>query len=226
MDKRLRTTFWIWAFAGTNLLWISLVVAAFFYRSVRDRRDYVNAPESNPQYEDRMNLFSLADQRWSGPVDVLFLGDSHTQRGLFSEFYPDLRVVNRGIGSDTTDGILLRIDEALKFYPKKLVLLVGGNDRGFGASVDHYMQNVGKIVDRIKRISPKTKIAVVSPMPASEPNEWQKKVHHELKEFANVNNVEYIGVYDEFSRGGGESKTVSISIRLDMKSCSSIMMRS
>lgn len=191
---------------GTNLLWILLVVAAFFYRSVRDRRDYVNAPESNPQYEDRMNLFSLADQRWSGSVDVLFLGDSHTQRGMFSEFYPDLRVVNRGIGSDTMDGILLRIEEVLKLYPKKLVLLAGGNDRVFGASVDHYMQNVGKIVDRIKRISPKTKIAVVSPMSVVEPNEWQKIVHHELKEFSNVNNIEYIDVFDDISREGANQR--------------------
>lgn len=194
MHKRLKTTFWIWACAGTNLLWILLVVAAFFYRSVRDRRDYVNVPESNPLFEDRMNLFSLADQRWTGPVDVLFLGDSHTQRGLFSELYPDLRVVNRGIGSDTSDGVMKRLDEIVKLSPKKIVMLFGGNDRAFEATPEHVVQNMGAIVARLKNELPNAKIAIVSLFPpkADKNVEWVGKVNIGYQNIATYNNVKYI----------------------------------
>lgn len=59
-------------------------------------------------------------------VDYLFLGDSHMEQCEWQEFFPGKKVANRGIGGETTSGLLQRI-EALP--PARLVFLqIGIND--------------------------------------------------------------------------------------------------
>ena len=40
--------------------------------------------------------------------------------------YPNIK--NRGIGGDTTDGVLARLDEVIYFQPEAVFLLIGIND--------------------------------------------------------------------------------------------------
>ena len=42
-------------------------------------------------------------------VDVVFLGDSLIQEGLFNEYFPNLSTSNRGVGGDTAKHILLNL---------------------------------------------------------------------------------------------------------------------
>jgi len=49
----------------------------------------------------------------------VFMGDSHLQFFPLDDFFPNHHLVNRGIGGDVTLGILLRINEVLKYKPKK-----------------------------------------------------------------------------------------------------------
>ncbi len=46
-------------------------------------------------------------------TDIIFLGDSITLQGDFGEFFSDKRVPNRGIGNDTSEGVLNRLDEVV-----------------------------------------------------------------------------------------------------------------
>lgn len=45
--------------------------------------------------------------------EIIFLGDSITARGRFEEFFPGIFLLNRGIGSDTSKGVLNRISEVI-----------------------------------------------------------------------------------------------------------------
>ena len=68
------------------------------------------------------------------PDDVVFLGDSITEAGPWEELFPGIRVRNRGIGGDTTGGVLRRLEQVTSGGPAKVFLLIGTNDLGRGAS--------------------------------------------------------------------------------------------
>lgn len=63
------------------------------------------------------------------PDRVLFLGDSITEQGMWHEWFPDLAVLNRGVGSDTVGGVSRRATATLN-RPAAVSLLIGTNDLG------------------------------------------------------------------------------------------------
>jgi lysophospholipase L1-like esterase len=65
-------------------------------------------------------------------VDILFLGDSHMEQCEWQEFFRDKKVANRGIGGETTSGLLVRI-EALP-QARIVFLQIGINDLLSGQS--------------------------------------------------------------------------------------------
>ena len=61
--------------------------------------------------------------------DIVFLGNSITAGGNdWSERLNIPNIKNRGIGGDTTDGVIARLDEIIYFKPKAVFLLIGIND--------------------------------------------------------------------------------------------------
>lgn len=61
------------------------------------------------------------------PGQIVFLGDSGVENGLWHEWFPTLPCVNRGVGGDTINGVRLRLDSAI-YQPRAVALLVGTND--------------------------------------------------------------------------------------------------
>ena len=99
--------------------------------------------------------------------DVVFLGDSITKGGFFHELFPGVAVRNRGIGGDTTSGVLARLDQVARGKPSKVFLLIGTNDVGNGLSDEHIVKNISTIVDRLLDATPETEIFVQSILPRS-----------------------------------------------------------
>ena len=56
------------------------------------------------------------------------LGDSLTDWGNWDELLPGLDIINRGIGGDTSGGVLTRLKEISQRNPKTVVLMIGIND--------------------------------------------------------------------------------------------------
>jgi len=99
---------------------------------------------------------------------VVFLGDSITQgwRTVAKDF-PDLRVVNRGIGGDTTRGVLYRLNaDVLSLKPAAVVLLIGINDLGNGGKPEDAADNVKAILRALKKSNPRMPIIVCKVMPS------------------------------------------------------------
>ena len=103
---------------------------------------------------------------------VIFLGNSITEGGNDWGNRLDIsEAVNRGIGGDTTLGIIGRIGEIKYFKPKAVFLLIGINDLWNNdpntPSKKHYKKNIFTIVKLIKKASPKTKMFLQTILPTS-----------------------------------------------------------
>ncbi|HWA97307.1 MAG TPA: GDSL-type esterase/lipase family protein, partial [Pirellulales bacterium] len=88
------------------------------------------------RYDGYVKRWQQARSQWATQVQqdqhaVVFLGDSITQ-GWGPDFkgkFPGMKLANRGIGGDTTRGMLIRLDEdVLALNPAAIVLLMGTND--------------------------------------------------------------------------------------------------
>ncbi len=99
------------------------------------------------------------------PDDVVFLGDSITEGGPWEELFPDLRVRNRGIGGDTTDGVLRRLEQVTRAEPAKVFLLIGTNDLFRGTSEDAIVANITEILEQLKQDAPDTEVYLQSVLP-------------------------------------------------------------
>lgn len=96
--------------------------------------------------------------------ETVFLGDSITAGGHWHEWFPGAAVVNRGIGGDTTTGVLARLDTAVQ-SPSKVFLLIGTNDIGMRHPGDVTFANARRIVEGIRRKVPEAALVIQSVMP-------------------------------------------------------------
>jgi lysophospholipase L1-like esterase len=99
------------------------------------------------------------------PDDIVFLGDSLTEGGPWEELFPYVRVRNRGIGGDTSDGLLARLEQVTRATPAKVFLLIGTNDLFRGDSEDEIVSNITEILDRVKQETPDTEVYLQSVLP-------------------------------------------------------------
>ena len=86
------------------------------------------------------------------------MGDSITEAGEWAEIFPGKHIVNRGIGGDTTRGILLCLNSVLASKPKKLFLMIGVNDLYYGNSPRTAIHHYEEIVQAIRKNSPETEL--------------------------------------------------------------------
>lgn len=153
-------------------------------------------------YYQRATLFEVLPTSKS---DIIFLGNSITNGGEWAELLGNPHAKNRGISGDTTQGVLDRLSTITKGKPSKIFLLIGTNDLSRGKSVDEVAKNVAKIVERVKRESPATKLYVQSVFPVNP--KFNKFLGHmnrqkdiavlnaKIKAIAARHGVTYIDVY-------------------------------
>ncbi|WP_436789654.1 DUF459 domain-containing protein [Yinghuangia sp. YIM S10712] len=110
------------------------------------------------------------------PDQVVFLGDSITEGGLWHEWFPGLPVLNRGIGGNTVDDVLARLDTTL-VNPAAVFLLVGTNDLDTGTGMEQFLargprrtaeetaERMRHLVAAIREGAPETALFVQSVMP-------------------------------------------------------------
>jgi len=111
-----------------------------------------------------------ADQIQQDQNAVVFLGDSITAgwgpkfRGRFT----GMKLANRGIGGDTTRGMLIRLQQdVLSLDPAAIVMLMGTNDVEVGIETDAIGRNFKKLLQAIKQHSQKVPIILCRVFPSS-----------------------------------------------------------
>ncbi|MFM7750206.1 MAG: GDSL-type esterase/lipase family protein [Opitutaceae bacterium] len=127
------------------------------------------------RYDGYVRRWHDARQEWAGRVAadqgaVVFLGDSITQ-GWGNDFkgaFAGMKLANRGIGGDTTRGMLIRLQEdVLSLNPAAIVLLLGTNDLEVGIAPEAAGRNFAKITAAIKAHNPRMPVVVCRVMPSA-----------------------------------------------------------
>jgi lysophospholipase L1-like esterase len=98
------------------------------------------------------------------PDHLLFLGDSITEQGMWHEWFPDVPTVNRGVGGETTEQVLARIDAAVN-APTAVFLLIGTNDISGAVPSSDIVRNLRSIISAIQVDAPGVPIFLESIMP-------------------------------------------------------------
>ncbi len=151
-----------------------------------------------------LNLMSEPNhQRWLSQFealplvsgDVVFLGDSITRGGSWHELFPNSEVKNRGIGGDTSAGVLARLDQIVDAEPSRLFLLIGTNDLMIGESDDAIINNILAIVARVTAESAGTRVFVQSILPRSARYRERIEALNAKLEVAVAEKAEWVDLY-------------------------------
>lgn len=157
-----------------------------------------------PQYMGRVELLKNMP---IGKSQIIMLGDSITAGGEWQEFFPQSKIVNRGIGNDTSTGILNRVDAYLKSYPDKIFLLIGINDLLNEGKVEDVFCNVTRIIDLISKNAPDSKLFIQSVLPCRKDFHVDKKIlqlNKKLQSESERRKIAYINLYSRYVGSDGE----------------------
>lgn len=152
-----------------TLNFIALVVLLYFYFG--GITSYVRDNLIAPNYERWVSQYELLTV---DSESVVFLGDSITRGGLWQEWFPGIRAINRGIEGDLSFATLARLKPIVDGKPGKIFLMIGTNDIHMGRGELEIAADVVRILDAIQAASPDTKVYVQSVLPRS--SEYRRRV--------------------------------------------------
>ena len=115
-------------------------------------------------YMRRLSLFQML------PVDMydnVFLGDSITRGGEWSEFFNMPTAKNRGINGDRSDWLLERLDQITVGQPKRVFVLIGINDLAAGRTSDMVIEDITQLIKRFQLTTPVTELFIQSIFPVN-----------------------------------------------------------
>lgn len=136
--------------------------------------------------------------------EVLFLGDSITEGGAWHEWFPDVQVLNRGISSDTTAGVLGRVNTALRGGPSKVFLLIGTNDIALKTPRAQSVENVAETVRRIRSGQNAPEVILQSVMPRKAKFATRiRELNHEYEKLAAGPGIQYLDLWPALSDNDG-----------------------
>ncbi len=161
------------------------------------------------RYAGYVNTWQRLRTQWSTEIKqdqqaVVFLGDSITQgwTPTFRGHFEGMKVANRGIGGDTTRGMLIRLQEdVLSLHPSAVVMLMGTNDIEVQIAPEAIARNFQKIIDALKDHNPDMPIVLCRMFPSSaskkRPTETIQQVNQLYESI--VRNDPQITVVDTFT---------------------------
>lgn len=139
--------------------------------------------------------------------DIVFLGNSITAGADWNELLGLPQARNRGISGDITYGVLERLDEVTSGKPAKVFVLIGINDMARNIPDSVILSNYEKIIQRIKKESPATRIYFNTLLPVNnsfpEKNHFNKDEHIAalnagLRKIAAREKITLIDIHDHF----------------------------
>lgn len=120
------------------------------------------ATQPSSYWRERTSLF----RTFTHQPQVVMIGDSLTDGAEWAEMFPQQDIVNRGIDSDTTEGVLARLDDILRVKPRQAFVMVGINDFADAhREVDAVFASYRSIVSRLDQGG--VKVTVQSTLPCN-----------------------------------------------------------
>lgn len=156
-------------------LWIPLLIllccllaAVLTIQIIYMVRQSKQQPEPIQTYYDQKCAAYAVQNTNLAKGQIVFIGDSITDLYILDNHYADLPLAcyNRGIGGDTTHGVLQRLQVSLfDISPSVVVLMIGTNDINGGDSPEAILQRYGQILEQIYANLPDVTLYCMSVIP-------------------------------------------------------------
>ncbi|MEL6844348.1 MAG: GDSL-type esterase/lipase family protein, partial [Bacteroidota bacterium] len=150
------------------------------------------------QYDHRQSLYQQLMRPTGG---IVFLGDSITEGGAWSELLNEQNVRNRGIAGDVSSSLLRRLPTVLGLSPNKLFLMIGINDLLF-VSVEEVVTNYKAIVQQIRSTLPDCQLYLQSVLPVNNEvrnipidNAEVRRLNAAIRQIAADNQLPYLDIH-------------------------------
>lgn len=139
------------------------------------------------------------------PAEVVMLGDSITEQGIWNEWFPQKSILNRGIGGDTSTQLLDRMDvSSISIVTAKVFLLIGTNDISQGVPHQRIVSNVEAIILRVQSVAPNAQLVLQSVMPRKTAyTDRLKNLNRDLQGIAAVHQVAFLDLWPALSGPDG-----------------------
>lgn len=118
-------------------------------------------------YHNKVTSFGVQNANLSSG-QIVFIGDSITDLYPLDSYYGDLdrACYNRGIGGDTTQGVIDRLGVSLfDIKPSTIVLMIGTNDIDGDVPNDKIIENYKIILSEINKNQPMVELYFMSVIP-------------------------------------------------------------
>jgi N-acetylglucosamine-6-sulfatase len=158
------------------------------------------AGEARGAHVDEVDAGTRAEE----PLTIVFLGDSITEGGDWTAWFPEARAINQGVSGDTTDDVLARMGPVIAAGPDEISLLVGTNDLGQRLSVEHLVRNIQFLLVELRRELPGTRMLLQSIMPrAAEFAEQVQEANIHLRQFASTVHAQFLDLWPALADANG-----------------------
>lgn len=187
---------------------ISILGTLFFLFFINAQE--IDTTDFSQKYYHRKSVY---EQMPDKKGEIVFLGNSITEQGTWREMFQNNHIINRGIGGDTSDGILFRLDEVTESHPEKVFLLIGTNDLRNEKTPKYIIERITQITEKIKKDSPNTILYLQSVLPTynrkERPISSIKAINHGIKKLADSSNVFYIDLFSHFANPDDDEQLYS-----------------
>jgi lysophospholipase L1-like esterase len=170
---------------------------------------------NNKNYTQHLALYKIYNTKKS---DIVMLGDSITEGADWGKLSPGKDIFNMGIGGDTTEGILNRIDYVNALKPKRCFVMMGINDITNGLDLNIVKSNYVKILINLKShdITPivqSTLYMGAGKLSTQKVNSEVTDLNKFIKKYCEENNIKYLDVNKYLAPNGFLEKRYSPGVR-------------
>lgn len=154
--------------AAAAVLLIAVVVLSCML--IFGNREEEKLSDSTRYYNNKCQSYATQNVNLA-KGQIVFIGDSITDLYILDQHYADLPLAtyNRGIGGDTTQGVLNRLKvSAFDIVPSVIVLMIGTNDINGNYEKAGIFERYEKIIDEIYKNLPDVTLFCMSVIPQNE----------------------------------------------------------
>lgn len=179
-------SFFIWYFG------IHIGFGVYYQKYIFPRETFFN----NIYYTSKIDLCAELNKLLNNEQKyIVFVGDSIIEQFPVYELFPNIPVLNRGVGNDTSSGVLKRINTNINNIKiGKIFIMIGHNDLKY--------RNQSETIENIKKILFKVKADekyLFSILPSDDQNnQIIEYINLIMKQYCYENNIIYLDIYNMF----------------------------
>lgn len=176
---------------------------AYYQKNISKKEIFLNDIYYKAKVDAYFQLNKLLDPKLEYSV---FVGDSIVEQFPIEEFFPEKRMLNRGIGQDSTIGVLRRLESNISNINIGIFfLMIGHNDIKY-RSVDETVSNIELILTNV--IAKKKYFMSLLPSANEQDHGKIKMINQRVKVFSEKIGFQYFDVYSLFIDVNGKINPV------------------